>query len=245
MVTGEMLSTGLKRWYVQAAKVGNAKNPAEAKANSDFLKEQEGVARLGDLGMAAKWPEWLELYRKLPRAIQTEKSVLLVRLRATRELGDEEGYNTALEEFRKLFPQDACIDFLSIDYYLTKGQHQESLACVDRVDRFLGGDPYLDVIRAHLLADAGDLKAATLAADKAIAAEPDLFDAVASRLSIALKAKDHAATMRYLLHLEKEFGIEFADLTIVPEYAEFVKSPEHKKWLERPKPKPPAEPDQK
>ena len=35
-----------------------------------------------------------------------------------------------------------------------------------------------------------------------------------------------------LRRVAEEFGMEFDDLTQVPEYAEYVKSPQYRQWLE-------------
>lgn len=55
---------------------------------------------------------------------------------------------------------------------------------------------------------------------------------------VALKRQEHSQVVKLLTILQNDYGIEFGDLTTLPEYAEFVKSPEYKEWLESQSPTP-------
>ena len=133
--------------------------------------------------------------------------------------------------YRKLFPADAAVDFLSIDYLILKKQYDDALRCIDKTDQAVGGDPYLHVMRANTLIGAKRYKEACAAAEKAIEQEPTLSAAYWSRIIVAVNEKNHVETLVWLKKLVEKTAEEVADLTKVNEYAEFVKSPQHAEWL--------------
>ena len=65
-----------------------------------------------------------------------------------------------LEDFRKYYSQDPCLDLLLIDYYTLKKDYAQAIPCVDRLDKSVGGDPYLNVLRAASTSAAGHLNEA-------------------------------------------------------------------------------------
>jgi hypothetical protein len=97
-------------------------------------------------------------------------------------------------------------------------------------------DPYLNVLRAGIHYQAGDLAAAEVAARKALAEEPTLEDAYWQVATVSLDTKSYETTVEMLDLLQQRFGVELEDLTKVPEYADFVKSPEYRKWAQTRKP---------
>ncbi len=86
-----------------------------------------------------KNPEALAQLKGLLRPeTKKRKSILLLRLRAA-QASDEKEYAEVLEDFRKLYPNDACLDLLLIDYYTLKKDFPRALESIDRLDRGLWG----------------------------------------------------------------------------------------------------------
>ena len=54
-----------------------------------------------------------------------------------------------------------------------------------------------------------------------------------SRLDLAVNEKDHATTLKILESLQDKFALSLKDLSEIPEYDDFVKSPEYKIWQAR------------
>jgi tetratricopeptide (TPR) repeat protein len=237
-LSGEPISDTFRRAYIQSA----------AQANTGLIDrltgaDQKFVQNFGSLGKMAKanrdgkFSEALGIYKGLPAELKKQKSILLVRLQAAQHLDDTTEYTQSIEDYRREHPNDPSVDILSIDYHIIKRQYSEALACVDRLDQAIQGDPYLQTIRATIHAEQGDLTAARADLDKAIAAEPDLVDAYWGLVNLSLKAKDHEATLKTLRLIRDKFQLDMSDLTEMPVYQEFTRSSQFLEWL---KDKPPV-----
>jgi tetratricopeptide (TPR) repeat protein len=198
---------------------------------SDFVKHIAETQAMTAAVQNGQPQRAIAIYRKLPLSLQKDKSLLLIRYRAAAELQDDE-YTKAMDDFRKYHPDDPCIDIICVDAHFQDGEFDEALACVDRLDEAVGGDPYLELIRANVCIQDEDYDGARKLAHKALEAEEDLIDAQWCLITISLAEKDFDETSRLLTKLAEEFGMEFDDLTQVPEYAEYVKSPQYRQWLE-------------
>ncbi len=65
-------------------------------------------------------------------------------------------------------------NLILIDAYADHKLYDRELASIDAVNRAVGGDPYLDMLRSRAFRMKGDLAAAKECVNKAIVAEPDL-----------------------------------------------------------------------
>jgi len=198
----------------------------------DYVRDFPKFQQIVDIAKEGKWREALALLKELRPETKRQKVVLLIRLRAAQEAGEEKEYATALEEFRMLFPKDPCLELLSIEYYTQRKEYARALECIDGLDKSVGGDPYLNVVRAGIIAERGDRGKARQLANRAIAEEPTLVTAYLTLVAISLEDKTYDETLTLLKQLDQKFKMEFNDLTTVPEYAGFVKSPQYKHWIQ-------------
>ena len=230
-VTDELLSQSMRRLFIPLIAESNrgalsrlAGADREYLDNLPLLKQFTGAIRAG------RHAEALTIYRKLPTKLQQDRTIMIMYVQAASG-ADQSEYAAAMEAMRTSFPKDTCTEFLSIDYYVLRKEFDESIRSIDRLDKRLGGDPYLNVMRAGTMILAERYAEAGAAAEKAVAAEPNLAPAYWSRITVSLKQKEFQDTFRWLRLVVEKCGEDVADLTTVPEYAEFVKSPSYKDWL--------------
>jgi len=230
-LAGEKSSQTLRRLIlpglIELDEGGRDKLSAAEKAIADNL---EKTRQLNEANAKGDYGEAVAIYKSLPRELREEKVFLLTHLRAAYAV-DEREYTRTLADFRRLFPSDPAIDFISIDHFLLKKKFDEALRCVDAADKALGGDPYLLAIRANILIEMGKLKEAQTAAEKAVELEPTLPEAYWSRINVALRTKNYQDTLVWLKKIAEKTDQKIADLTTVEGYAGFVKSNEHAEWL--------------
>jgi len=229
-LTGEMLSQTMRRTVIPLlAETRRGILAGLRDSEKTYVANLPKIRALMAALRAKDGRQVVTIYKNLPREIRDQKVFLLMYIQGA-SLADDDEYTTAITAYRKLFPTDAAVDFLSIDYFLLKKEYDESLRCVEKVDQSVGGDPYLHSLRANVLIQATRLKEARGEADKAIELEPTLTDSYWTRITVALKEKNHIDTLRWLKKLVEATDEKITDLTTLDDYADFVKSPQHEEW---------------
>jgi hypothetical protein len=230
--SGEFLSEMLRRGILPV--IANENRSFLDKLLSgerDYISDLPKFSETAQLISDGKMKEGLALIQGMKPETKKQKAVFLLRLRAAQAI-DENEYAATLDEYRKLFPKDPGLDLLSISYFTIKKDFQQALECIDRVESAVGGDPYLNVTRAALCDVQGKHDEAKRLARIAADLEPTLLPAYFELLGISLLQKNHDDTLAMLKEVDRKFELKLNDLTKVPEYAEFVKSPQFKQWLE-------------
>lgn len=229
LLSAERMSDTLHRsWMELATQSARKKDNAVIK---NFEAFQNASIKISGLAKDGKNAEALAEFQKSPESVKKDKNILMIVLVAAQKVSDEE-YGKTLNLFRKSFPNDPAIDFLSVDYYFLRDDFDQTLACVNRTIERLGEDSALLGMRANLLVKLNKLPEAVEAAKAAMASEPDLADPYVAALDVLLAAKDHDETLAVLKTLRQKFRIQFKDLREVPVFAEFVKSPQFQEWVE-------------
>lgn len=226
-LTGEKISSTFGRLAQQAY---------DSFANSGKIGARLGaVKEMGRAIQEQRWKDVLDAYEKLDPETRKEKLIQIFRIKACFNTNDA-AYSAALKEYAELFKDDASLDLMLLDTLLTQKQYDEAFKSLDRLDKAVGGDNYLNVLRANVNFAKGDSANCKVCANKALAAEPNLLPAADTLLTLALEEKDFPAAKAMMIRMEKDMEFEFGDLTKVEPFAGFVASPSYKEWLsERPK----------
>ncbi|MDH4227348.1 MAG: hypothetical protein OEV59_06305 [Deltaproteobacteria bacterium] len=198
---------------------------------SDFVKHLPDIKKMQTLGNNGDIDGALTEYYALPASVKKDKTIMLLRIRYASATEDTKEYMKALTDFEKFYPGDPARDLLLIDYYTIKEKYKEAIASIDSLNKRIGEDPYLYYLRSSVYMVAGDYAGAKASATKAIAADPYMLDAYWALVSISLQEKNYKETATLLTKLEKDFKMEFEDLTKIEAYSGFVKSAEYKKWM--------------
>jgi uncharacterized protein HemY len=196
----------------------------------DRLKYSDKLTDMGQAVRAGRSREVLDIFAQLPESLRKEKSILIMRLMAARQIGENETLE-AIEAIRAEYPNDPCLDLIMIEDCAMRKQYGKALAAIDNLDRAVGGDPYLDVRRGAMYMDEKKSAEAKKHYQKAIDAEPTLKLPYWSLVSLSLKEKDFAETCRLLDLVHDKLGVETRGVDQGPHYAEFVKSPEYREWI--------------
>lgn len=229
--SAERVSKTFRRAFIplaaEASKSVLAKLTGE---ENEYVKNLGNTTEMADAVRSGRYHRALDIYGKLPASLRRDKTLLVLRLQAALQVGEEE-YRAAIDAFRRFHPKDPCVDIISIDKHILTQRYDQALVCIDRLDAAVGGDPYLNVLRAGVNLGQKKFQAARELANKAIAAEETLVSAYWALVTISLAEKDFDETSRLLNTLEEKFKVKLRDLNQVPEYAEYVKSPQYQEWL--------------
>jgi predicted Zn-dependent protease len=232
VAAGEQMSQTLRRLYLMsAAQMNPSLLQRLSGRDGDFVKNMERFQELITQFQAGNGEAALTAYRQLPQSMREEKSSMLIAAQAAALVDDNE-YVSMLEEFRRVHSNDPCSDIISIDYYFMRKEFDPALECINRLDTAVGGDPYLNIHRAQIMVERGELDEARKLCETAIETSPDEVDLHWVVVTVTLHQKKFADTVTWLNRLESEFNLEMSNLQNVPEYSEFVQSPEYSAWME-------------
>jgi hypothetical protein len=173
--------------------------------------------------------EAFALFDKLPHALRSERWLMIQRVAVARQL-DDATYLSAIEALHRAHPNDPATGVHLIDGYLLAHRHDAALLAVSAVEKGSIADAFFDVTRANILLDAQRLSEARVAAERAVAAEPSLLDGHWALVAVTLRQQAFADTTRALLAMHERFALSYA-LEGVPEYADYVASPEYPRLL--------------
>jgi hypothetical protein len=197
----------------------------------DYIHDLPKIIKIKELIARGRMAEVLAEIKTLRRGTAKQKYILIVRIEAAKAI-DAQEYAAALEELRSLDPNDPCLDLLSIDYYTLKKDFPKALESVDKLDRAIGGDLYLNVLRATIVEAAGDRGRARKFANLAIRHAPGLVSTYFTLIGLSRKDERYEETLTTLETIDQKFQMKFNDLKTVPKYSGFVKSPQYQQWLE-------------
>lgn len=171
--TGEYMSDTSKRMYKFAAASEPTFMERLRKKKNPVVRMATLYKEMGEHVTSGRHLEAVALFHRMPPELRKEKSILVGYVTASSNL-DNEQYQEAIEELRKAYPNDSGIDLMLIDGFILKERWDDALAAIDRLDKDLNGDPYLDVLRANLASAKGDSAGASRYARRAVEREPAL-----------------------------------------------------------------------
>jgi predicted Zn-dependent protease len=198
--------------------------------DKDFVDHLTEFNQLNQYALEKNWPKVMQVYRQLPPSVQASKQAMTMRLLAAQAAKEKDvEYLATIDELRKHYPDDPMVDLLSIDAFFIRGSYEKTLEALDSLDKSVGGDPYIKLLEAGVFAKQRKQDPARDLAKKAVAEEPTLLRGYYTLIDLSVDRHDFGDTVNWLRAAEAQ-GVRFGDLTKIPGFADFVKSPQFKSW---------------
>lgn len=229
-LTGEPLSQVFRRNFLRVV------TPDEEVFTGPFDRKLiDGVRTLQEMSLAlheSKAQETWDLYDDLPEPFLREKGALLLRIQAAREMRDPKRLAEACDAYCERFRDGEFTAFAKLCACLIREDAPGSRAALDRIPAPFASDPYLDVVRAEILLDEGDLVAARKAAERAAADPAGQPFSSWAMLSVQMRSKEFDAAAATVARLANEFGQAQVDKRLDKEDASaFRASAPYQQWM--------------
>jgi hypothetical protein len=204
----------------------------------DRLGEEDRLSlthadKLDEFGKAfrdRRWKKVVSVYDGLPVELRERKTTLVQYGAACVRGGMGSRADAALAVARRRFPGDPAVDLLATGYHLAREEYAATCRALDALRSSIGEDAMINAIQSMTFMKRGQLPAATAAADRALAADPELRLACLCRVDVAAAARNHADTLTWLKRTVERTGHDFGDLRADPDFAAFVESPQFAEW---------------
>jgi tetratricopeptide (TPR) repeat protein len=222
-LSGERMSETMRD--LLAATTSSRKTQQQARSFSRHVNDAREHLMAGESEQARA------ALHRLPEQMRFRRPVRLLEVMAAAGLGDE-AYEKAIAAYEKAYPGDPSLDLVSIDGHLIRKQYDDAIAAVDRLAARLGGDPYLEMLKATFLVEKGELDAAWTVASAGLAAAPEFEDAHWMALTIALERKAYDDVASMMATLSDRFAAEFDPELMAEEdlWIGFLESPQGVAW---------------
>lgn len=231
--TGENITRTLRRSYLSAARaINRSAFDRLAGADADAADASDLLVKMAQEFQAGNLQHVVAAFEAAPESVRRDKSLLLMYCQAALQMENDAISMRALETFRRHHPNDAAVEFLSLDWLTAKERYDDALKALDRINESVGGDSYLEAMRARLLFTKGDTGKALQVAEVAMDDCPDLIQLYWTALELNLRAEKWTRVTELLQDLDQRFAVDFEDLRTVPEYARYAATPEHQRWLD-------------
>ncbi len=195
------------------------------------------VQRINALDDEGKHADALADLDSLPLVVRDTRPMQRLRVAIAGRISSEAHGQAIMEQARR-FSDDKPTPLTSLNRAVGRGDLTEALRQVDVLDAAIGGDPFLDAVRASLLVarqGPDDLAAATARADRAAHAEPTLVMPQLVKVGVAMARRQWSTALSTLDALERNLGVKLSDeqLGAMPNAAGFIGTPEFKTWRKR------------
>jgi len=172
----------------------------------------------------------LTLYLRLPRNVQRQRNVALLRVYAGVAKGwDSVECGQAIAHMQQHFPESAALQMLLFQYHSERKEYAKMLGVVDALEKATGDTGYMAYLRGNVFYMQKRIRHARSALREAVRIDPTLEDAYSALVTINLRLKNWEAVSRRLTELQK-LGVKFGDLTKIPIYSKYVRTPEYQEW---------------
>jgi hypothetical protein len=228
--SGERLTESIHRMSIAGMLVASKGAANDRDRSKIFLGDVEKWFAMSEAQSNGRPQDALDIFHALPDDQKKLKSVLMVRTLAAQQI-DDATYIAALDEFRAIHPKDPSLSLLLIDRYLLRREFDEAHEAITALNEAVGNDPYLQLVHANAFTLEGKLDLARDMTMGNLQREPMSIDAHWTLIGVALAKREFAEVARLLTKVRDELGVQLADLKDMPDYAEFVKSPEYAQWL--------------
>jgi hypothetical protein len=229
-LTGEKLGDTVSQNFRRQTKMYSKTK----KEKDEYLEQMNLLQKFGAEARAGDKSKAMKLYRQLPKDIQQEKIAQLYRVMAHQD-GEAAKYAEVLEDVIKSFPGDPALAMILFDSAAVKGDMKLLMKAHDMLNKWTGGDPYIDLLAGVHLAENGELDKAIKLTQGIDPATTNVYFAHTFKISIALVEDDFDCVLRQLRYIRDNYKTEFNDLQTVEGYEKFVKSPQFKEWSDETK----------
>lgn len=201
-----------------------------AKADAEWVARARDIEAMRNANAGARHGETLRLFFKLPDVLQEEARCRVLQMQAAVQ-ADPRAFQTTAERWRGAAPGDPAVELVIANCHLARRQHEPAFAALDRLDKSIGGDAYLEVWRGQHYKNQGRYDDARAWARKATTRNPRLAEGWELLISVGLATRDYPGIAQVLSDWESKTSTDVTRLARGDKLYDFARSPAGQQWL--------------
>ena len=230
--TGEEMAETIKYAYGPILTAGESIKQPPTKRQLAFIHQATEYQKMKTATAVGNAKLALQTYDQLPKSTQRNRIAMSLRIEAASLYPDHADiYDAAIDDYIKAFPENSACGLLTINAGVSRQAPELITQGYNALNKWTGGDPYLDLMVGAELALMGQLKEA---AQLTKAVDPSSMKSASAhhfKLAIALETRDFDEVLKQMHKLSNEFDWNFEKIREWKEYDEFVNSPQYQEWL--------------
>ena len=177
------------------------------------IVRSKSAQAMAELLQAGRHEEALAHYASLPEDQRRHYQLLALRWTAAQHSDDPTVVDAALDDMeRYLVPTHPGVSLAFLDRDLERGQFERCLETIVIMERLVGADPYLDVLRAHVHSQRGDRSEALAWARRACDGAPMHETPWVTLGTVAAATGDATGLREAMERLVERFGYDVEEI---------------------------------
>jgi len=181
--------------------------------SAEHLPEEVGILmKLNQQNAARNYTGVKEQYEKLSDKYKQNKAIQLIYITACHQL-DPQLYERAIEHFANSFPDAPSAYLMMIDLYYGRKEYEKGLAAIDKLDKLIGDDKMLDLLRGNFYKLSGKRAESIACYEKVYRYDPTLSMNVHSLVGVYEEAGEKVKAKAVMASFKKTNAWHEADFS--------------------------------
>ena len=185
--------------------------------------------KIGTLFEKGQFSNALALIDSFPPTIREDKMIQITKLNIAFNEGGET-YSQTAEAFKQAYPKDPIVEVMLLDFAFAQKEHTKALTIIDSLDKKIGGDPYLKVMKSAIYEDLEKDDVVESLLKEVIAAEASMEEPYWKIIALYIKQKKYDKAVALFPQMQELFEINPAEFLVYDGYSDFWESEIYLKW---------------
>ena len=191
----------------------------------------KNARKIQKLASRDKFGRAYKKFSELPWTLRSQYMFQVMGMRIASHL-DSDICMSEYNQFVDNMPSHGGTYLIALQSFVVNQNQNMALQCVDSLDHYIEGDPFLNMLRANLYFQEKDFDQAEIRLRALIEDMPDYEEGYFSLLGLYLQTKDYSCATGLLDQMTENFNYYKEDVkTLLQEYPDFVASKEYQNWI--------------
>ncbi|MGB1241736.1 MAG: tetratricopeptide repeat protein [Chitinophagales bacterium] len=228
---GQQFSNTLRRIYLSSLSDLRDSINIDSLSQSDslYVSHIPTLDKIGTLFEKGQFNDALALIDSFPPTIREDKMIQITKLNIAFNEGGET-YSQTAEAFKQTYPKDPIVEVMLLDFAFAQKEHTKALTVIDSLDKKIGGDPYLKVMKSAIYEDLEKNEVVESLLKEVIATEASMEEPYWKIIALYIEQKQYDKAIALFPQMQELFNINPAEFLVYDGYSDFWESNIYKNW---------------